>query len=444
MDDLTHFSKRYFLLMVPAFAQAITVFYTWPLWQPRTDPPLLPVLDVPQFSFGIIMIATLVMVAYSPRFGVVIHWGVMLLSFCFDQTRTQPQVIANAVLMLAVAEDWGPIAARWFLASLWCWAGFHKLISPDWYGDTTRHFVAALYHDPDTWQLPFCYAVALGEMTVGILAIIRPRLAAIPCVLLHVGICIFLSPLFLNHNASVIPWNLATAIVGYWVMMNAPDSFRQIFTEWLIVPALILWISWHFFWACLKKILPKNWEPFAAAALMLYPAGFYLGWIDHGVSHVLYSENYPRGYITTQGEDGDTNAEQITGWGDLHVPFPNERRLLVQSFQLSAEPGALLHVFDPRPTLPDLYYQLNEQRQLRELSESDFHRLGGKLFPNSRKTAMQDFTFHCSDCRKAEEISDYDESAAEVSMEAKGWYVSDEKDLCPACQPAPVSAKGND
>jgi hypothetical protein len=46
----------------PAFvaAQVATVLVTWPVWQARTDPPVLPVVDgLPQIDMGVVVLATL-------------------------------------------------------------------------------------------------------------------------------------------------------------------------------------------------------------------------------------------------------------------------------------------------------------------------------------------------------------------------------------------------
>lgn len=329
---------RYALLIVAVIAQAATILITWPLWQVRETPVHMPLIDLPQIPFGIWILGTLILVLIRPSIGLAIHVASLLVAFAFDQYRTQPQVIANAVLMLATIENVGLVIVRWFLASLWLWAGTHKLLSPDWFSFGSWYMVEKLHVNPEDFQMLFAYGVSLGEITVGLLAIFRPRWAAIPCVLMHVGIVIFLSPIFYNHNVSVVPWNLATAVIGGWVMWNAPSIRPQFRWEWV-----------------------------TAVVLLAYPAGFYLGWVDHGIASVLYSNHLPEGMITTQ--DG---ASTITGWGDLYVPFPNERRLLTQYFQRSSQPGDKLHMSEPRPWLGDRYYVLGGDRQLVEQTREQF------------------------------------------------------------------------
>ncbi|WP_235990853.1 DoxX family protein [Bremerella alba] len=329
---------RYGMLVVAVVAQAATILITWPLWQVREAPVHLPLVDLPQIPFGGWLLATLVLVLIRPRMGLAVHAASLLLAFGFDQYRTQPQVIANAVLMLAAVENVGVVIVRWFLASLWLWAGTHKLLSPDWFSFGSWNMVSSLHVNPEDFQMLFAYGVSLGEVTVGLLAIFRPRWAAIPCALMHVGIVIFLSPLFYDHNESVMPWNLATAVVGSWVMWNAPSIRPQLRWEWIL-----------------------------AGLLLMYPAGFYVGWVDHGIASVLYSNHLPEGMITTPN-----GAAKISGWGDLYVPFPNERRLLVQYFERSSQPGDKLHLSEPRPWLGDKYYVLGERGDLVEQTREQF------------------------------------------------------------------------
>lgn len=331
-------SQRYGLLLAAVMAQAATILLTWPLWEVREAPVHLPMFDLPQIPFGLWMLATLGLMLLRPRLGLVVHAVSLLIAFAFDQYRTQPQFIAIVALMLAAVEDWGVIVVRWFLAALWTWAGLHKLLSPDWFSFASWNLAGGLMSDPTNFQPLFAWGVGLGELAAGILAIFRPRWAVVPCVMMHVGIVIFLSPLFYNWNCSVMPWNLATALVGSWVMWNAPSTAPRLRWEWLL-----------------------------AGVFFVYPAGFYLGWVDHGIASVLYSSHIPRGQITTAA-----GPEKISGWGDLRVPFPNERRLLRIYFEQAAPPGAKLHIADPRALLDDLYYVKRADGQVQEIDRSEF------------------------------------------------------------------------
>lgn len=330
---------QYGMLIACVVAQGSTILFTWPLWQVRDAPVHLPLIDLPQIPFGFWLLATLGLILVRPRLGLAVHVATLLVSFVFDQYRTQPQFIATAVLMAATVDPRGLRLVRWFLASLWTWAGLHKLLSPDWFSYNAGSITASLGLEPTEFGEVIGWCVALGELSVGVMAIFRPHWAAVPCVLMHVGIALFLSPLAHNWNYSVIPWNLCTALVGCWVMASVTPSRPQLRVEWIV-----------------------------AGALLVYPAGFYWGWVDHGVASVLYSGNLPDGVIATEA-----GMEIIDGWGDLRVPFPNERRLLLQYFARSAPPGAKLHIAETRRALDDLYYVKQPDGQVVRILPEEFY-----------------------------------------------------------------------
>lgn len=335
-------TARYWMLVVCVVAQAVTLGLTWPLWQPRESPPHLPLFDLPQLPFGLVLACTLVLSLAYPRSGVRAHVAALIVSFVFDQWRIQPQVIGVAVLMIATVETWGPAVAKSYLIALWFWSGLHKLLSPDWMGHASWGLVQALPVDPDAWHVPFAYAVAAGEVLLATLAVARPRWAAYGCAVLHTGIALFLSPLMHNWNVSVIPWNLCTAAVGFWVLRTAPAFRMQSWPQWAI-----------------------------AAVLLLSPIGYYVGLVDHSLAHVLYSDNMPYALVTT--EDG---VKPVARWGTFRVPFPHTQRLYRQYFERTAKPGWKMHVADPRPWVSDAHFLKRPDGAVVEIDRGQFGSTG--------------------------------------------------------------------
>lgn len=187
-----------------------------------------------------------------------------------------------------------------------------------------------------------CFGGAVTEFMLGLIALIQPRWSAVACVPIHLGIAFTLTPVCLDWNESVIPWNLLMAAVGCWVM-------------------------WH------AKRLPQSRLEFSAAAFwMLSPLGFFVGWLDHGFAGVLYSDCLPRGLITRT----DGSVHDIRGWGNLNVPFPYERRTLRIYFEQDAKPGDKLHIADPRPQLKDLYYGLATDGKAEQIDADSFYSRG--------------------------------------------------------------------
>jgi len=335
-------SLPFALLLTAVLAQAIAIVITWPLWNVRTTGlPHLPVFpNLPQVSFGWLLLLSLAFIPFRPRAAVWLHFSVMLAACLLDQMRTQPQFLATWILMIAATYQTGAALTRWFLASLWIWAGVHKLISPDWITHRSANMTVALGLDVESFALIIAITVALSEISVGLLAWFKPRWGAFGCVALHVGIVIYLSPWFRGWNYSVFPWNLATAVIGFWVLWNAESR------DWFGTAS-----------SANEKPLPvcRWWfERAVFVVMMVIPAGFFIGWLDHGYAHVLYSDSIPRGLITKQ----DGSVSEIRAWGELAIPFPNERRLLKQHFAIVAQPGEKLHIRDPRHLLDDLHFQM--------------------------------------------------------------------------------------
>ncbi|MCC9658556.1 hypothetical protein LOC70_22345 [Rhodopirellula sp. JC737] len=329
---------RYALLLFGVLCQCVTISITWPLWQVRDMPPHLPTLDVPQLPFGWALIATLVLTVWRPRVGVAVHFGVLVVAAVIDQFRLQPQFFSIAVLMAACVWDAGHRIARWSLVSTWVWAGLHKLLSPDWFGYASHWLVARSGFDADENYWWVALVVAIVELTVGVIAIGWPRLVAPACCFMHLGIAFTISPLLVDWNESVLPWNLSVAVIGTWVMWTTKSWRPEFGWEWLV-----------FSFACFA------------------PAGFFVGWLDHGFSGVLYSGSIPQGLVTTR-----SGVLQVDGWGDLRVPFPKERRTIRIYFEQVGQPGDKLHLSDPRPLLDDAFYVLGGNGKARPISRDEF------------------------------------------------------------------------
>ena len=329
---------RYAALCLAVCCQAATILISWPAWNLRTAPPNLPLLPVPEVSFGIPLLISLAATLVWPVRGAIAHAVLLTLAIAADQYRLQPQVLSLAVLMFACTCDVGTWLGRWYLAAMWLWAGLHKFLSPEWYGWQAWTFLSECGLPADDWHLPFAIAVATVETALGVIAMISPRRAAIPCLVLHLGLLAMLSPLMRDFNASVWPWNLATALVGAWILRR-------------------------------DMAAPSGWLPgLAIAALLILPAGYFANLVNPHLAFVLYSGNMPHAYHTSQA-----GVRQLDGWATgLTVPFPDSPRLLVQLFRQTAAAGDKLHVLDPRWRLPDRYFVMQPDGAVQEISRARF------------------------------------------------------------------------
>ena len=339
-------NASYIFLVICVLAQLATIFITWPTWQVREFPVNLPwIAGMPQIPMGVLLVVSLLLILVAPRkFGMPLHLMVLVLAIAMDQFRCQPQVLSITVLMMACV--WKPIRQLciWYLISMWLWTGIHKLLSPDWFDFASVDLLKRLrWINPYQYNVHFALVVAASEIGLGLLAFLKPRLAAFFCVALHVGITIFLFKL--NWNSSVWPWNLCTAIVGCWLLYNAPTTQSKL----------------------LEKPSPK-WQLAILVAIMIVPAGFYFGVVRNCFSHVLYSEHLPIAAITR----GPNEVELLDGWNDFAFPFPRDKAAFVAYLKASGKRGDKLHILEPRKFVQGGYFVLGANGEVKEIDEPTF------------------------------------------------------------------------
>jgi hypothetical protein len=359
-DRTSRSALNYPLLLLIAVCQALTLGISWPVWNVRTSPPLLPLIPFPEISFGVPLAISLLLIVGWPRLGVAIHLAVLTLAIVADQHRLQPQVISLAILMLGCLHASLVPMTRWYLIAMWLWAGLHKFLSPEWYGFQSWWFLEACGFDGDTWHLPFAIFVATFETALGVLAIIRPKWAAWPAVALHIGLLVLLSPLVRNFNISVWPWNAATAVAAYWLLGHAkveePRTGKMVWFERGVI-----------------------------AMLMIGPALYYVDLVNPHLAFVLYSGNMPRAiHVRTD------SYSRIDGWTGLTVPFPDSHWLFQKQFRQTAKPGERLHIADPRPGIGDRYFVMQEAGKVVELSRDEYWQNGPGNLPTVPPLELED------------------------------------------------------
>jgi len=310
---------------VVVLAQATTIFITWSLWQVRDSPPLLPAAPIPQFDVGPWLIASLALVLVVPRWGIILHLLLLAVAMLLDQTRMQPEVISLALLMLGTLHPPAPqLIARLHLVALWFFAGFHKLVSPDYYTGTVPRFMSRFVGEADPWPV-ICNllrgGVASFELSLAVLAIVSRtrRLCAVLACLLHVGILLQLI-VRQQWNPAVWPWNFALALAGFALIWPWQESAIQ---------------GWR----------GATWPTRLAVLFILFsPIGYYFGCLDAYLAHCVYSNNTPRAVIVTS----DGQHQPIYFLPTLNVPFPPTHRLFEAYFAQVGRPGDRLSISDPR------------------------------------------------------------------------------------------------
>jgi hypothetical protein len=308
--------RRYhFVCAAAAVAQIVTFRWTWDLWSQRSDTPNLPLVGwLSTFSWGPLLVFLCIATAARPRWGGPAFAIALALACLGDQMRMQPGVLSVAVLMVAPAfGESGRSIARWYLCSLWLWAGLHKTLSLGWV-EGSATFIADSLGRPE-WSVAVAVVFPLCEIALGLTAM-WPRLwkvTAVGAVLLHVGVLVTLSPLFGDWNSSVWPWNATLAVAAPLLFLSQREG----------------------------AAFPSRPVIAGAAALLAYPALFYAGVVDAYISHNLYTSNTAKAVICR--DEKCTRAAFYT-WDELNVPFPPEPRLFRMAFEIVCDRGDVLVV----------------------------------------------------------------------------------------------------
>ena len=306
---------RWFLVL----CQAATVALTWPLWQVRASPPLLPAMAVPQLPVGIALLATLALVLRLPRAGVAAHLVVLLYAIVADQTRLQPQLVSLGLLLLATC----PLAAagaiaRAHLISLWIWSGLNKALSLEFTERTARLLFDNLPLGPSWLRGWFGWLVIASEVAVGVFLLV-PRLrraGVVLAFLVHGMILLVLVPE--RWSPSVWPWNLALPVAAFVFFWPPPD------TAW-----------------------PARRARLVLAGFLLLPVGFYGGWVDAYLAHHVYSDSTATA-VVCRDRAGCSSAPFRRPYLPLRALLPGEPRLFVATFEATCRPGDRLVVYPRR------------------------------------------------------------------------------------------------
>lgn len=309
-------------------SQAATVLVTWPLWQVRDIPPMLPALPLPQFDLGIPLLLSLGLIMLWPLPGLAAHTSLVAYAVLIDQTRLQPEIVSlNLLLWGTLALPGAQTIAKAHLVSLWLFAGLNKLLSPSFLDGTAQWLLDGLIPNaPGFLRDSAGYVIGVAEMGIALLALVPStrRAAASLAFVVHVGILASLSPLGRDWNQAVWPWNGALALSGF-----------ALIAPWKEAPL-------RSFAAAPRLVRPL------VALLLLAPLGYYVGTTDAYLAHNLYSGNTPRAEWCHAGGSCIDDEQTIRSWAGLKVPLPPEQRLFEANFSRACQVGDWLIIRDPR------------------------------------------------------------------------------------------------
>jgi hypothetical protein len=329
--------------LVIFFAAGILISHD--LWLSNRFFPLAPVFEsfiIFNFFYDIILFAGLLIgllciVPFKKKLPIYLVLCILIFLFTQDQMRWQPWVYIYLLMLFCFAFGNKNSPSEFFnslqiiFVGIYIWSGLHKL-NPNFIEGTFSAILVKLFHikvqATINFLLPLGYSIPLIEIFIGV-ALYTRRLrnwGVLVAIVTHVFILIYLSPLGINYNYIVYPWNLAMIVFVPSLFYNVSCSIN--------------------FWECKTvkaQILPWTVIIFVWLAPILNTIGYW----DSYLSFALYSDKLTSYYIAVeQGELGKidkrlskyfVNVKGLSGgqiidmnkWSlaELNVPFNPEKRI---------------------------------------------------------------------------------------------------------------------
>lgn len=300
---------------------------SWPLWYAagREIFPLLPLVGDAQreavwrsqLSVGLLLLLLVGVLIFPTKkwlIAALLAWLAVLC--CLDINRLQPWVWLYGLVFAGAAFPQKEAATRdtwrWLLAAVYAWSGFHKL-TPYFAEDNFAWFLEAFFFTKPLAAYPILgYALAVLEISLAF-GLLWPRSRSIfrwLAIGFHFVIVLLLSPLGLNWNAVVIPWNLTLAGLVWLIYADQEPTF-----------------------------LPKN----NGQRLLLVLAGvapllnFFGAW-PHPLSWKLYSNTQPEATFYAPARSFTQTIEQEAMW---------EKNSFDQSTKLLLDDWAMREIHTP-------------------------------------------------------------------------------------------------
>lgn len=281
------------------------------------------------------IVVCLIWIFYETKIIGFLAIGTLIIILVQDQMRWQPWVYLYLLMLLPYLlrsnhngdERLILTVLQWIIAGVYLWSGIHKLNQSFLDGTYTQMISATgIKVESQSWK-KLGYIIPIIELSMG-LALLVPKfrkVAMYTAIVTHIIILFYLSPIVLNHNSVVYPWNIAMIIFVYLLFDNTSEGFlitiREIRSDILsLVPVALVWV---------------------------FPLLNLFGYWDHYLSFSLYSDKPPKFYIAIENNEIHkinkryknyfVNIAGLQGgqiididkwaYSELNVPFYPEERL---------------------------------------------------------------------------------------------------------------------
>jgi hypothetical protein len=298
---------------------ATTIAITWPLWQFRTDPPPLPLVDLGPVPSGPLLLLALAVVLWRPALGAVAFAAALAVAMVADQTREQPQFVSMALLLGATVPRRGlREAGALHLAALWLWSGLGKLTSPRFLAQGGAWLVGGTAAANGPLATTSAISVGACEVALAVLALLprTRRLAGWVGCAMHLAILALL--IARGWNEAVWPWNAALAVAAPVLVGGTEGGLGAMLARGGAVARVAL------------------------ALFVLLPLGSRAGLVDAAFGHSLYTGSG----TCALWLHGDGRTEVVGELRPLRVLLPPVPRMFEHWFARVGRPGDRLIVVD--------------------------------------------------------------------------------------------------
>ena len=366
---------------------AIGIILSFRLWTADRFFPLFPIFEglselspwLNHIVTVLLVISLLINQLFKGKKIFLLIFALLILLFLQDQMRWQAWVYVYVLMLLPFSislksEEQQSSLIKYLqiaIVGIYIWSGIHK-INPAFIDVTFRSILIDFFGIRNTTLIGqlryFGYIIPGLEILAGIL-LVSKRLRKLGVMLVtatHIFILIYLSPLGVNHNVIVYPWNISMTLFS-WLLFYGQGNKIDL---------------------RLGKNVRLNVNTMVMSALVLFlPVLNFFGYWDHYLSFSLYSDKTDDFYIAVADEEMhkiDPRLKpyfvtikdmkggvviDVNQWAldELKVPFYPERRLfekICRDFcQLSIENDKMVFLVFERPiekgrydsfTCPDL------------------------------------------------------------------------------------------
>ena len=317
------------------------------LWISDRSFPLLPVLpflpaSAHSINYALLLLLVILLISslfFSKKTIDILIILLVLILLLQDQNRWQPWVYIYFLFLLPFGLWWkgrgtGPPMISYFqiiLIGIYAWSGVHKL-NPNFINTTFHEIITQFFWFKDVHWIStlnlFGYAIPGIEIGIAMTLFLPTsfrNLAVYVAILTHIFILFFLSPLGIDSNSVVYPWNLAMITLVFLLFHNVSGPIAL----WGGGPFPIL----HAAGILLTWILPVlnfwgYWDNYLSFNLYSgKPHAFYIAVADNELSKI--DRRLSESFLTIKGMRGGKIID-VNKWAmnELNVPFYPETRTL--------------------------------------------------------------------------------------------------------------------